>query len=99
MTATLTAIIRARPGAEEKVRAALLKVGEFVRAHEPGTLDFFVAQDPEDPARFTTYERFADAAAMAAHNDGPGSRAFFAEAGALLDGPATIVTAVEVFSR
>lgn len=99
MTATLTAIIRAKPGAEDRVRAALLRVGDFVRAEEPGTLDYFVAQDPGDRARFTTYERFVDAAAMTAHNEGEGSKAFFAEAGGLLEGPVTIVTAEEIFSR
>ncbi len=99
MTATLTAIIRAKPGAEAKVRNALLKVGEHVQAYEPGTLDYFVAQDPADPTRFTTYERFKDLAAMTAHNEGPGSKTFFAEAGDLLEGPVTIVTAEEIFSR
>jgi quinol monooxygenase YgiN len=59
---TLTAILRAKPGHEETVKAALLKVGAYVRAHEPATLGFFVAQDPDDPCRFTTYERFTDRA-------------------------------------
>lgn len=99
MTTTLTAIIRAKPGSEGAVRAALVKVGAFVRAQEPGTLDFFVAQDPADPRRFTTYERFVSPEAMKAHNEGEGSRAFFAEAGGLLDGPVTIVTAEEIFVR
>jgi hypothetical protein len=36
---------------------------------------------------------------MDRHNNGEGSKGFFAEAGHLLDGPATIVTAVEVFER
>jgi quinol monooxygenase YgiN len=96
---TLTAILRAKPGHEETVKAALLKVGAYVRAHEPDTLGFFVAQDPDDPCKFTTYERFTDRAAMDRHNNGEGSKGFFAEAGHLLDGAATIVTAVELFER
>ena len=39
---TLTAIIRARKGHEDAVRAALIAVGDHVRAHEPDTLGFFV---------------------------------------------------------
>ena len=96
---TLTAILRAKPGHEGEVKAALLKVGDYVRLHEPDTLGFFVAQDPADPCFFTTYERFTDRAAMDRHNNGEGSKRFFAEAGHLLDGAATIVTAEEIFAR
>ncbi len=96
---TLTAIIRAKPGHEEKVRLALLKVGDFVRANEPETIDFFVAQDPADPCVFTTYERFTDKAAMDRHNNGAGSKGFFAEAGDSIDGAVTVVTAHEIFER
>jgi quinol monooxygenase YgiN len=96
---TLTAIIRARPGHEEKVKAALLKVGDFVRANEPDTIDFFVAQDTADPRVFTTYERFTDKAAMDRHNNGAGSKGFFAEAGDSIDGPVTVVIASELFER
>lgn len=94
---TLTAIIRARKGSEAKVRAELLKVGAFAQAHEPDTVDFFVAQDPENPCVFTTYERFTDKAAMERHNNGAGSQGFFAAAGALLDGDVTVVTAEEIW--
>jgi quinol monooxygenase YgiN len=94
---TLTAIIRARKGHEDTVRAALLKVGDYARANEPGTLGFHVAQDPSDPCRFTTYERFTDSDAMETHNNGAGSKGFFAEAGDLLDGDVTIVIAEEIF--
>ena len=94
---TLTAIIRARKGSVAKVRAELLKVGAFAQAHEPDTVDFFVAQDPENPCVFTTYERFTDKAAMERHNNGAGSQGFFAAAGALLDGDVTVVTAEEIW--
>ncbi|MDK3072787.1 antibiotic biosynthesis monooxygenase [Sedimentitalea sp. JM2-8] len=94
---TLTAIIRARKGSEDLVRAELLKVGVFAAANEPGTVGFFVAQDPDDPCLFTTYERFTDKAAMDAHNNGAASQGFFAAAGERLDGDVTVVTAVEVW--
>jgi quinol monooxygenase YgiN len=93
---TLTAIIRARKGSETTVRAELLKVGAFAAAHEPDTVDFFVAQSADDPCVFTTYERFTDKAAMERHNNGAGSQGFFAAAGALLDGDVTVVIAQEV---
>jgi len=96
---TLTAILRAKPGHEGEVKAALVKVGEHVRAHEPDTASFFVTQSANDPCVFVTHERFADQAAMDRHNDGAGSKGFFAEAGDLLDGPATVVTGPEVFAR
>lgn len=94
---TLTAIIRAQKGSEETVFAELIKVGVYAKAHEPGTVDFFVAQDPSEPCVFTTYERFVDAAAMEIHNNGAGSQGFFAAAGDLLDGAVTVVTAREIW--
>ena len=94
---TLTAIIRARKGSEATVHAELLKVGAYARSHEPGTVGFFVAQDPDDPCVFTTYERFTDKAAMDRHNDGAGSQGFFAAAGDVLDGDVTVVMAQEIW--
>ncbi len=96
---TLTAIIRAKPGHENTVAAELAKVGEFAAANEPDTLGFFVAQDPDDRCRFTTYERFTDAAARDRHNNGEGSKGFFAAAGHLLDGEVTIVMATEIWPK
>jgi len=95
---TLTAILRAQKGQEETVKAELVKVGDFVRLHEPDTASFFVTQSADDPCVFVTHERFADRAAMDRHNNGAGSQGFFAAAGHLLDGPATVVTGPEVFS-
>ncbi|MGB1388478.1 MAG: putative quinol monooxygenase [Paracoccaceae bacterium] len=96
---SLTAIIRAQDGHQDTVAAELAKVGEFAAAHEPDTIGFFVAQDPEDPCKFTTYERFTDAAARDRHNNGEGSKGFFAAAGHLLEGDVTIVTAKEIWPR
>ena len=47
---------------------ALLDVAANVAANEPGTLGFFISRKLDDPATFTTYERFVDHAAMDAHN-------------------------------
>ncbi len=94
---TLTAILRAKAGHEDAVKAALHDVGDFVRAHEPDTASFFVTQSADDPCLFVTHERFTDRAAMDRHNNGAGSQGFFAAAGHLLDGPATVVTGPELF--
>lgn len=96
---TLTAILRAKPGHQDAVKAALLRVGEYVRAQEPDTASFYVTQSADDPCVFVTHERFADRAAMDHHNNGAGSKGFFADAGHLLDGPATVVTGPEIFAR
>ena len=94
---TLTAIIRAQKGQEDTVRVELLKVGVFARDHEPDTIGFHVAQDPDDTCVFITFARFTDKAAMDRHNSGAGSQGFFAAAGVLLDGDVTLVTAKEIW--
>ena len=73
-------------------------VGRYARAHEPDTLGFHVAQDAADPRVFTTYERFTDRSAMNRHNEGAGSKGFFAATEGLLDGDVTVVTGEEIFS-
>lgn len=93
---TITAILRARPGEEEALLAGLRAVAAHVRAAEPGTLGFFVSRDLKDPALFTTYERFADVAAMETHNGSAAVARFFAEAGPLLEGPVTLLQCQEM---
>ncbi|MCQ0988689.1 putative quinol monooxygenase [Jiella marina] len=95
---TITAVIRVKAGEEAVMKAALLDVAAHVQASEPETLDFFLSQDAEDPCRFTTYERFADTAAMDRHNGSEAVAKFFAIAKPILDGEVVLVTAEE-FSR
>ncbi|MDQ1182895.1 MULTISPECIES: antibiotic biosynthesis monooxygenase [Agrobacterium] len=92
---TISAIIRVLPGKEQVMHDALLAVAAHVKANEPKTLGFFIAQGDEDPCVFTTYERFADKAAMDAHNSSEAVATFFAIAKPILDGPVTLVTAIE----
>ncbi|KMO40378.1 antibiotic biosynthesis monooxygenase [Methylobacterium variabile] len=96
---TISAILRARSGAEDTLRAALLDVAAHVAANEPDTVGFFVSQDEGDPTRFTTYERFADAAAMDRHNGSEAVARFFATAQPILDGEVILVTADEISAR
>lgn len=92
----LTALIRCKPGAHDAVLKALLDVGAYVRAHEPGTLGYTVVQSDADDNLLVTQERFRDRDAMVAHNEGAGSKAFFAAAQDLL-AEVTIVTGEEAF--
>ena len=96
---TITAVITAKPGEEGTMRDALLAVAAHVSANEPETLGFFVAQDRSDPCRFTTYERFADVAAMDRHNGSDAVAKFFAIAKPILDGEVVLVTADELSAK
>ena len=75
---TLTAVIRVKPGREAAMNAALLEVAAYVAANEPGTVGYYVSQSGDRPELFTTYERFADRAAMDRHNNSPAVARFVA---------------------
>ena len=96
---TITAVIRTKPGTEATMRDGLLKVAENVKANEPETIDFFISQDASDPCVFTTYERFADQAAMDAHNNSATVAAFFEIAKPILDGEVILVTCDEISAK
>ncbi len=96
---TITAVIRAKKGQEETMRRALLEVAENVRLNEPHTIGFFVSQAPADPCVFTTYERFADQAAMDAHNNSQVVARFFGIAKPILDGDVVLVTGGEISAK
>src|SRR5271169_6259195 len=96
---TLTAIIRAKKGSDAAMRQALLDVAENARANEPDTVGFFVSQDVADPCVFTTYERFANQAAMDLHNNSAIVARFFNIAKPILDGDVTLVTSSELSAK
>ena len=80
----LTAVIHCRPDTVEAVEKALVAVGDFVAANEPGTLDYRVVRADGGTPVLITHERFRDRAALEAHNKGAGSSAFFAATAGLL---------------
>ena len=96
---TITAIIRTKRGHADTMRQALLDVAENVRKNEPGTLGFFISQDPQDDCVFTTYERFADQAAMDTHNNSETVAKFFGIAQPILDGEVTLLTCTEISAK
>jgi quinol monooxygenase YgiN len=81
---TLTALIRCKPGSEDHIRAALLEVARHAADREDGTVSYFVSEAAEG-GLFVTHERYADQAALDAHNGGAGAKAFFAKAEGHLD--------------
>jgi quinol monooxygenase YgiN len=96
---TITAIIRAKRGSEIAVRQALIDVADYVRANEPGTIGYFISQDPSDPCLFTTYERFTDKAAMDRHNNSEAVARFLDIAQPILDGDVTLIYAKEISAK
>lgn len=96
---TITAIIRTRPGRGDEMRNALLDVATHVRANEPDTVGFFIAEDAAQPHTFTTYERFTDQAAMDRHNGSEVVARFFEIAQPLLDGEVTLLTCNELSAK
>jgi quinol monooxygenase YgiN len=93
---TITATIRARPNEHSFVRNALLLIVEAVRELEPQTVGYFVTQSTDDPCQFTTFERFADRAAMERHNASAAVASFVHDAGQHLDGDVVIHIGEEI---
>ncbi|CCE03397.1 antibiotic biosynthesis monooxygenase [Bradyrhizobium sp. STM 3809] len=93
---TITAVIRAKAGHEAMMRDALVAVAAHVAANEPETIGFFISQSETEPGLFTTYERFADKAAMDRHNGSAAVATFFGIAKPILDGEVILVTSQEV---
>lgn len=87
---TITALVRAREGAQDVVREALLSVADAVRDEEHETMGYFVTQSRDDPRLFITYERFTDRAAMDLHNGSAAVARFVRDAGPHLDGDIVI---------
>ncbi|WP_316202398.1 MULTISPECIES: putative quinol monooxygenase [unclassified Bradyrhizobium] len=93
---TITAVIRTKAGHEATMRDALVVVAAHVAANEPETIGFFISQSETEPGLFTTYERFADKAAMDRHNGSAAVATFFGVAKPILDGEVILVTSQEV---
>jgi len=95
----ITAVIRVKKGCERDMHDQLVAVAENARTNEPGTIGYFVSQDLADPTVFTTYERYADQAAMDAHNSSETVARFFSLAKPMLEGTPLVVSAREVFAK
>lgn len=63
---TVVAIIKAKPGCEEKIKGALLNLVDPTRA-EFGCLQYDLHQGQDDPRLFVFYENWTDRPAVEAH--------------------------------
>lgn len=95
---TITAVIRVKRGTESLMHEALSRVADYVRDNEPKTIDFFVSVGVNEPNVFTTYERFADRAAMEAHNGSQVVKEVHRIAAPILDGKMILETGNEIAS-
>lgn len=91
----IMAILTARPGKAEDLRALLTGMVEPCRA-EPGNLRWDLWQDQADPARFGLDELYVDDAAVAAHRQAPHFQAYFARINDLAERTSLVLNPVEV---
>lgn len=68
--AKITAVLVARPGKAEELKALLVGMAPHCRA-EPGNLRWDVWQDRSQPDRYVLDELYEDDAAVAAHREAP----------------------------
>jgi quinol monooxygenase YgiN len=83
---TAIALLKAAPGAEDKVRAQALSLVEPSRA-EPGNISYTAYVNPEEPGSWIVFEEWADRAAFEAHLASPHLTAALAAGPDLLAGP------------
>jgi quinol monooxygenase YgiN len=94
-TAKIVAILDAREGKSEELRALLLGMVAPVRA-EPGNLRWDIWTDPDRPGRFVLDELYVDRAAIAAHRQTPHFLSYVSRIGDLAERTAIVVDPVEV---
>ncbi len=85
----LQPVFVARPGQEASLREALTRLTRQSR-EECGCLEYTLLEDREDPARLSIYERWADVAAIDAHDRTPHVAAFVARFDELLAEPLAV---------
>lgn len=87
---TAIAVLKARTGKREALRAALLDLIEPTRA-EPGNLDYTLFELRDAPGTFYMREAFVDAAALDRHKALPHFQAFAARLDELLAEPLALI--------
>jgi autoinducer 2-degrading protein len=65
----IVAYLTAKPGKEAEFQEQMVAQAKRCLANEPGCLQFDVAQDPKEPARFVMLEVYTDDAAIKAHQE------------------------------
>lgn len=85
----VVAMVQARAGKEDALRAALLELVAPTHA-EPGVLQYTLHEDPAKPGSFYFYESYKDQAALDSHMKSPHLAKAFAQVGDLVAGAPTI---------
>ena len=89
---TVIASMRAKPGKEDELRAALESLVEPTKT-EPGNVNYDLYQGAQDPAVFYFYENWESAEFLQQHSKSPILRETTARAATeLVDGEITVVT-------
>jgi quinol monooxygenase YgiN len=91
----IVAILNARPGAADRLRALLDGMLAPSRA-EPGNLRYDLWQDQSEPARFVLDELYTGPDAVAAHRATPHFQAYLAAIGDLAERAAFVLDPVSV---
>lgn len=86
---TVLARVKAKPGTEERLRAALLQLVAPSRA-EAACINYDLHQSADDPTEFMFYENWASRAGLDAHFEAPHLAEFDALAEELLAAPVEI---------
>jgi pimeloyl-ACP methyl ester carboxylesterase/quinol monooxygenase YgiN len=79
--------VRARPGCQQALRAALDRLVEATHRLDPGVLRFEVGVDPADDTRYVGYEIWTSQEALDQHSAQPHTRQFLADARPLVLDP------------
>lgn len=91
----IVAILAARPGKAEDLKALLFGMVDACRA-EPGNLRWDIWEDQAVPGRFVLDELYTDAAAIAAHRQTPHFLAYFAQINDLAERTSQLLDPVDV---
>ncbi|WP_242171959.1 MULTISPECIES: putative quinol monooxygenase [unclassified Pseudomonas] len=84
------AVLKAKPGQQQALKAGLLSLIEPTRA-EPGNLDYVLFERRDEPGTFYMREAFRDQAALDAHFATPYFQRFAATADDLLSEPLQLI--------
>lgn len=95
MSIKIMAILSARPGREEQLRALLDGMTAPSRA-EAGNLRYDLWQYQAETGRFVLDELYADQAAVAAHRETPHFKHYLSEINDLAERTALVLDAVDV---
>ena len=91
----IVAILAARPGKAEDLKALLFGMASACRA-EPGNLRWDVWQDQADAGRFVLDELFTGNAAVAAHRETPHFKTYLGQINDLAERTAIVLDPAEV---